>query len=255
MSREAYSPPDPGLWVTATLRFLFFTVEPQNKERREWWREFTGTEPDETSRRKEQVEEAGLLDPNHRLAVAVDPFKIAWLVAPVVDNFTDVVDKPPLLGPFGDEAEKFLDAVEKWLPKAPLIKRVAFSGTLLYPAATHDDGYLLLNRFLETVDVDPQSSDFVYRVNRKTSSKLGAEGLLVNQLMTWAAQKMAAKVVVQTETPEQAVVSEHYFALLELDVNTDHARTAALQPSDLPALCRELVAHATTRTVKGDTRI
>jgi hypothetical protein len=74
--------------------------------------------------------------------------------------------------------------MDQWLQHCPPINRLAFTGSLLQPVDNHPAGYEILNRYMRWVEIDPQSSEFLYRINRRANST-AVQGLDLNRLSTW----------------------------------------------------------------------
>ena len=65
----------------------------------------------------------------------------------------------------------------------PPIKRIALAGHLLLKSPARAEAYGALEKFLLCVNVDPLSTDLLYRVNRKRRSK--QNNWDINRLTTW----------------------------------------------------------------------
>ncbi len=230
------------------LGLVAFPFGPQLRSEGGWWKDLTGSDPEDLARRKDRVEEAGPLPSGKRLAVMADPSRVQWSYEPGPSAEAVLPD----LGGFCQEIETFLELMAKWLPKAPPLRRLGLLAHLARPVSSHQEGYGFLNSVLQTVDVDPRSTDFLYRVNRCSASS-AAPAVEINQLATWAVAKVMTRVATLTEEPvADRVVTEGYFVIAELDINTRQGRTEPLPPPVLVALVKELGQLARDRAERGD---
>jgi hypothetical protein len=257
VSREAYSPPDPTGWLAGHLKLILFPLEPQQRERRQWWFEIANKEPDEQSRKKEEVEEAGLLSPGVRLTVSVNPIRLEINIEAVSPPTPDGVpsEDMPTLGPLVGSENPLARHVFPWLASAPPVKRIGLAMVLAFPTGGHDENYKLLDRMLETVYVGEESSDIHFRINRKTVSHV-IPGMPLNRLMGWTSQKLARQMMTlsgdRLEIGE--AVGERFYTLLALDINTDAQRTEPIPAGVIESLCREMLGLAEQIVANGDKR-
>jgi hypothetical protein len=82
----------------------------------------------------------------------------------------------------------------RWLElDLPTIKRISFAGKLIQRMPDRDSGYRRIAEYLPDVRLDPESTDFLYRVNRKRLSNSGTPDLLINRLSTWSVMKVTVQ--------------------------------------------------------------
>jgi hypothetical protein len=255
MSRNAGSPPDASVWQAQNLRLIVFPVDAQLPLQRDWWRELTGNEPDTALRKRMEREEGGLYE-GVQLIVSLDPLRIQWTAAAPIDP-QNLPEQTPLLGAFLEKREWFRNLMDRWLTMCPPVKRVAFLGTLFQRVSSHDEGYARLDQYLPHVEVHPDSSDFMYRVNRRRPSRLGIPDLAINRLCTWSVAKITTDLAALIPPGVRRAVerSEEYYCALELDVNTIHEYPGSQLPQDrLVAILHELIDLATEVATRGDVR-
>jgi hypothetical protein len=241
------------------MRLIAFPREPQFAAQQHWWRELTGAEPENVleKRQRQEKEESGTYQ-GLTLTLGIDLLRIQWTVAPRLDadNINLNLMEPPILGPFMDRQEWFRVLMEQWLPRCPPIHRLAFTASLLQPVENHQAGYQMLDRYLRCVDIDPQSSEILYRINRRRPSGTGIRGLTLNRLSTWVVAKFAVRVqVVEGAHPQQQVPQGETFACaVELDINTAPDFQGLLPQADLPRIFAELVQAGVEIAARGDAR-
>jgi hypothetical protein len=150
----------------------------------------------------------------------------------------------------------FRGLMDQWLPKCPPIKRLAFTASLLQPATGRRASYELLDSYLRCVDIDPESSEFLYRINRRRDSAIGVPGLVINRLSTWLGAKFVVLTgLVEAGIPEQPLrQQETSYCALELDINTAPDFPRLLPQGDLIRIFGELVESAVEIATRGDMR-
>ena len=125
----------------------------------------------------------------------------------------------------------------------------------MFSVPTRQEGYLLLSRFLPFT-LDANSSDFLYRINRPTTSESLADGTQLNRLSTWSVLSMdllrislspAGLTADATPQGEPALACR-----LELDVNTPPDRTEPLPRASYDPLLTELAAIVQNIAERGD---
>ena len=261
MSANAPAPPAPDGWLVSSLRLTAFPAAPAFESSREWWQGLIGSDP-ETSverRQKSEREASGILD-GTALALSVDLLRVTWACDPPAA--TDAQGHEwgiENIGRFVDRREWFSLLMQRWLGECHVpIKRLAFGGVIVQPTPDHPAAYEQLNRYLRCVDLDPASTDFLYRINRKRQSRVLGPATELNRLTTWMAlKKVTARVLfsggqaVIDPAPEAVPV---YAARLEFDFNTSAERTDPLPQESLGELFAELTDLALETATHGDSR-
>lgn len=162
---------------------------PRTAKAEAWWLALFGA-PHEKSNRNLKTGVAQLLGKvgdNHMLAIE-NPisFELRQLASdpeqPPLDP--DALPFCPTVLP------AFQDLALRWfaLDDSPPLRRLAFGVTLLRPVESIQKGYEALDGFLPDVKVSPDSSDFVYQINRRRPSKV-IGGLPLNRISKWTVQE------------------------------------------------------------------
>jgi hypothetical protein len=260
MAETAAQPPPELPWKASYLRLIAFPVESQLAATQNWLQDLTKVELESSVKKKQEREDTGVVD-GHALKLSIDPMRIVWIAAPVVkpDDLLETADIGlPVLGPLGQKHGWFDALMKKWLLTCPQIRRLAFAASLLVPVQTRKDGHELLNRFLPSVDLDPESSDFSYVINRRRASK-SVTGLQINRLMKWACT--AFKFQLQGVVGESVMdlgpkgIQKRFAAQLDLDINTVPEPTDLILPQDkLGKIWTELVGLGLEIAEQGDIR-
>ena len=163
-------------------------------------------------------------------------------------------EQPPLdpdaLPIFSVVEPTFQDLALRWLTldDSPALRRLAFGATLLKPVPSIQKGYEALDGYLPDVNVAPDSSDFLYQINRRRPSA-AISGLPLNRISKWSIQEMQELVF---SADGHAMRRSGGFACrVELDMNCVPSKQP-LPPDRLPSLFTELVALATEIAAAGD---
>ena len=259
MSRNADAPPGPEVWRAQNLRLIAFPTQPQYGVAQNWWHDLTGANPENILDRpqKHEREESGTFD-GHILALGIDLLRIQWAVIPRVDtDKIEIADQPTILGPFVDRQAWFRDLMDQWLQHCPPINRLAFTASLMQPVENQKAGHEMLDRYLRWVDIDPQSSEFLYRINRRANSAV-VQGLDLNRLSTWVVAKFAVfdptKDAGGQPQGRDSMWDEWIACAVELDINTAPEFQKELPRANLAAIFGELIDAGLHLATHGDAR-
>ena len=257
MSANAPPPPEIERWLAQMLRLTTFPLEPAIRLEQNWWEDIAGDDSEIVAKKNERAQIGAFEDVT--LALTIDILRVQWAVSPPRSELEDI-DGLQNLGQFTVRKEWFKDLMNRWIPNCPPLTRLALGGMLIIPVNTREEGYELLNRYLRSTEVDPTSTDFLYRLNRPVQSRVIPD-LKINRLSTWVVGKWVVEVRAQpigqigTGQGEQAVRSEKFACTLEFDVNTDpNPAITELPRESLSELFEELVSQAVSLATTGDVR-
>ena len=258
MSATALDPPEIGGWFVQTLRFTAFPLTPAIQLQQSWWRDIAGDDSEVVSKKSERAEIGRFEDIT--LALTMDLLRLQWSVSAPPPIEIDSFEGLQTIGKFVDRKVWFQKLVNQWLTNCPPISRLAFGGVLVIPVDTREQGYELLDRFLRVTEVDPSSTDFLYRVNRPLASRVNPT-LRINRLSTWVVGKWMVEIralqpgQVGTGLGGQAICTERFACTLEFDINTEpKLPVEELSRESLTALFEELASHAQNLARHGDVR-
>jgi len=119
------------------------------------------------------------------------------------------------------------------------ITRLAFGAELLLPMPDKQSAYIALNDLLHSVDVDQNSSDFQYFINRKRNSNI-VTNVEINRLSQWSAL-VSRNITFSQNVSSPQQLSETFACRLILDINTIPTERFYLPVDGLEALYAELV--------------
>lgn len=242
------SPPDG--WQAQSLQLVVFTMEPQSVPKPEWFSMITGLDA-ETVTKKFRREDSAEID-GRQITLVSDLARITWGETAIMD-----ADNPPVgipsLGPLAKATGRFGKMVREWLPHCPPIHRLGLTGRVLRHTPTRIASYELLDKYLQDVKVDGNSSsDFLYRINRRRKS-ITLPGRDINRLSTWTSMKFSVARTELVGGAQPMVYTEEYSACsIDLDINTSHETTEALPHECLIALMDELLSLGVEIAEKGD---
>ncbi|MFL5240529.1 MAG: hypothetical protein ACJ8FY_00315 [Gemmataceae bacterium] len=253
MSANSPAPPAPDLWQANSLRVTAFPTVQHVTTPQNWWRDLVGIEPETSTQKRHERENVGIYN-GCSLTLTVDLVRIQWMLTPRMGDPSTVPDQPVVLGQFLERQLEFITAINRWLGTCPPIKRLAFGSLLLQPVLDHAEGYRLLDRYLRCVDVDPESSDFMYRLNRRRRSEIGIFGPPVNRLSTWAVARISTVAIGAVPGGTHMVQGETFACSLELDISTPAEFDGELPHDELPRVLTELAEFGVDIATDGDRR-
>jgi hypothetical protein len=227
-----------------------------------WYRDLTDNAPQESVKRGHERYEKGPSAGMEgvELTVAVDLLRISLTVAPrVTPNFLseqDPAERMPTLGPFPPARDGFVKLMTRWLTgQHPPLRRLAFAGKLIQITPSKESAYQDLGKYLPDIKLSPNSSDFIYRINRPRASTSGIRKLQMNRLSTWSVSKFmlqAHGVLGTGEVMPQQVAAELFAVSLEFDINTGWEFKELLPVRKQVLLLRECAQLATELAECGD---
>lgn len=236
-------------WEALNLQLIAFPVEPKAGFNSNWWAEVTGVEPEEDIRKKngERVVDGHYGD--HGVKLEIEPLRTVWTSGPLMQAAVEDLSSVPTLGAFVPACDEFCELMGRWFAgSCPELNRIGFVGQLFLPQKTREDSYIALNDFLPSVKVDPNSSEFQYRINRKRPSAV-IVGEDISRLQTWSVLRY--RVDAQVGDGVQSLGGS-IGCMVQLDINTPPQNKTPLQRASLPLILRELATMAKEIAVKGD---
>jgi hypothetical protein len=250
MAAQKIQSGDPNLWQCQQLRLTAFTTSLELDVKQSWWNHLFGSTAENINYDKKQFlhQETGVLDENP-FSLRMQPGRIDWNYVARHEP-SELMEGIPTLGFFPNVLGNFSPLMLKWLENCPEVKRLAFGTVLLQPTADHVSAYETLGKYLRSVEVDPNATDFNFQINRRRISKVGIPNLAINRLTRWSALRM--EVHIRTGTGSELAPANRYAARLDLDINTAQEFKGALPSDRHSALYRELVELGREITVSGE---
>ena len=241
-------------WSLETLRLTVFIADPSIRETA-WWEKLI-TEPPDTrvSRPKEGIYRDEGSFQNGKVVLNIAPLRIDWLYTGDVNTTEQDL---PIIGSFSKVDKPFYTLMKNWLGICPSIKRLAFGATLLQPVSNQEEGYTRISNYLPHIQLDPNSSDFLYQINHPRLSSV-IETLTINRLSKWSvAQLQRLHFEINQERKVSATAFPYagfHACRLELDINTSQNFTQILPKENRPSLFDELIALGKEIATKGDVK-
>lgn len=247
--------PDISQWQLLALEFVAFPLSPAACLLIDGWKEFTGSEAPEAIKKKIERTESGLFQ-DRMLLFKAQPLRVSWSLAAKIDENTSL----PALGSFLSIRDWFGPLVSAWLAShAVPLKRIGFTGRMALPTDNTKDSYLLLGDYLPSVEMDPDSADFLFQINRPRQSGSGVRDLTINRLSQWSSYQInvdvsARNVTLDGETRSPISESKSFGCLWGFDFNTSQNFSSELPRDKLPVIASELLSLATEVAMKGDVK-
>jgi len=245
-------------WLVESVRVTLFTSAGLRDGA---WRRLTQADPDSISKRGlGMVVESGrygegwltLQGGPGRVDLVFGAVPAEHLPSPRVEWPAHVGDLDSRLAELKDVFPKLVKEVEG------STTRLALGAALLFPVGSHREGYEALGSCLHAVDLDPESRDFVYRINRpRTIAMPGEPHLLVNRLTTFMVAQVMTLFIQLNESgasAQNALTPPSFACRLELDLSTDAARVGPLPIDGLDRLFEQLAGMAVELAQQGDIR-
>ena len=240
-------------WQTEVLRYSTLVREPMDLSNLSLWEPLVGEPPAErSSKPREQFfkEEGPYLD--GWLTVEVRPERIDWRLG---HNSASPRSILPVIGPYDELHDEFLQLIRKWPGPDQPVHRLAFGAVLLLPCDSLSEAHTALGRLLPSVTIDPDNTrDLLYRINRRRrSSALEGRGE-INRLSTWSVVEVARIEVDMSSIGEPAKkdMLESKVCRLELDVNSAPEFEGPISPDQAEVLTNELFELASELVSVGD---
>ena len=159
----------------------------------------------------------------------------------------------PSLGPWNDVFQTFENTIAKWLSKATIpTVRLAFGALLLHQVNSREEAYKELDDLLFSVDANPKMKELFYRCNWPTESDV-VSGLMINRLTSWSPLHVTRNLLQLTgESFNVSSGPELHTVRLEIDHNTDQARSTPFETGQIVPIFSELVGLARENAEKGE---
>lgn len=249
MSNGSQTPSVPR-WQAVNAKLIAFLLNPQSALENNWWVELTGGEPETTKKRGYRLDDGKFQ--GYGLQLEVDALRAIWTSGVYLEagEFPPAI---PTLGDFKPAFQEFRDLMRRWLtsPTCPQIYRLAFVGSLFLPQTGRREAYQKTGEFIRHINIDPDSFDFQYRINRRRDSTVIPQ-IKINRLCGWSILQFRVEARTTSGVAPANVISEAYGCHLEFDVNTSQDNTVAIQQDQLPMLFDELVALTDQIAEQGD---
>jgi hypothetical protein len=231
-------------WQLEFARLFAYPAESALSTEQHWWQDLAGQAPDfESPQPTQSSKVSNGTFKGTRLSLTIDRNCIVWKVQPV-PKAGDL----PTLGPFREKFDWVVEFLTPWLANScPPIRRLAFGGKLLQPAATQQEAFQILAAKLPGVKLEPNPNDLILQINRRRDSN-AVKGLPLNRVSTWS--KMNVPYSAQPRTPFQW--PENCYSAVELDINTAPEKTELLPHQSLARLLRELADLGVEIAERGD---
>lgn len=235
------------MWQVESLRITTFLVSPVDIENITWWEDTVNSKPetDHINRKVGQRFQNGSYS-NGVMNLSISPQRVDWSLIPVVAPDSIF----PRLGEVEDKLPEFVGLIQSWIANCQGINRLALGVVALADRDNHEACYQYLNELLPEVQVNENTYDFLYQINRPRFINVsGIENIKINRLSKWNSLKGGRA---QSDKNEQDQDQKFYVARLELDVNSDADQKSALPNESIPELINSFSDFAKEIIANGD---
>lgn len=241
-------------WHLESLRITAFLKEPLESAD-EHWHAVVGAPAERLSEQRQGGTKVHLAQSDHhqlgRIGLRVDGFmtKLDWLIGAVSLIGNDQLDP---VGPKLDETlshlTSFRTGLAEKLAQKP-VQRLAIGMTVLGEAfQDRKAGYEAIGGYLPHLTLDPDSSDFFFRINRPRKSEFLPT--YINRLSDWSVtMRLAASV---SHAVGQVSTHTEYRPRIQLDVNTAADYAGPIEQH--AEVLNELMKLALQVTTEGDVK-
>ena len=227
-------------------------LEPIDPETVNLWEPLIGTSPEAVHRRPRDPsakEEGPFLD--GWLSVEANNTRIDWRFG---HDPTNPPAELPIVGAYGTLHTEFRDLMKRWLVESPPIQRIGYGAVLLLSVNGVAEGNRRLSELLP-LDIDQDTTDFLYRINRRRHAKC-LEGIEINRLSTWSVASVVGLRVdmlpLERRMPALTRITDRSACRLELDINTAPEFRSQIPKDTTPHLFDELVTLGNEIASSGD---
>jgi hypothetical protein len=239
-------------WQVESFRLTTFLSPSDPVSERDWFKILTSEEPDRRTSEPKiglQQEEGKFKDGTveGNLVVTIHPTRIDLQLIPLMNNLGFEI---PTIGLFEESFNSFQTLMLRWIQHAPMTQRLAFGAVLYKSVSNSKEGYHFISSFIP-FDLDEDSSEFLYQINRPRKSLLdGLTDLSINRLSKWSVSLFT--LFFNPNNVLSPTVNVKHAVRLELDVNTTPNFTRDLPSSQLPNIFIELLEIGKEIAIKGD---
>lgn len=244
-------------WQAENFRLTAFLSPSAQFTEQDWWKILTNEVPERKTSEPRiglQQEEGKFTSEKieGKLVLTIQPTRIDWQLLPLLENFNSGF---PTIGSLADSLDSFFSLMLRWIEIAPPIQRLAFGTVLNQSVNSSKEGYKLLSHYLP-FDLNEDSSDFLYQINRpRKSASTGISDLLINRLSKWVVVTLVEGSIFALSKPELYTNKPPQFSVrLELDINTTPDFSMELSPEQLNQVFQELVEFGKEIATKGDVK-
>ena len=243
-------------WQVQVLRCTAFYAPDQQFDISGWWAEMVGDLPETEIKKVKDglsIEEGPYKE--GKLTLARSPIAVD-LRFQLGEKLPDEVNGIATIGNFEEKCPEYIDLVKNKLFNVttfPVVTRLAFGSIINLPSKDHKTGYTQLSEYIKSIQIDANSRDFFYQINRRRTSKTGIKGLDINRLSKWSVatyRAITASFGIGTMTATENAA--RYACRLEIDISTCQEFKDLLPKENLGDIFDELVEMGKEIISQGD---
>jgi hypothetical protein len=246
-------------WTAEQLRCTAFTLPGAPSTAAHWWKLLADADPEQvTSNPRLGSSQAVGTFGSRPLIVSTQSDRIELFLGPLPIDAASVQGQaatepaPPSIGGAVEAFDVFSKLSNRWLAfeDIPGVSRLALGGVFTHQEGDKRTSYLRLPDYLP-VQIDPESSDFMFQINLPTQSRSGPKGLVINRLSKWAVT-MFKLVSLNVSSGSFAHELNTTIALrTEIDINTAQEFQGELPKDRLIEIFSELIEQGRSLITNG----
>ncbi len=241
-------------WRVESLRVTIFFDQSAIISQQDWYEKCLSVTPETTEyRRAEGMQiDTGILD-GHRYTLQVQRGRADWLITTAL-----IVPDPTQSDLGGYELfPKILEGFRDWLLEIDSVIRIAIGVVGRLQAKSKEHSYQLLQKFLPSMTIDPDSSEFNYRINRPREFEISpGQNILINRISAWGAVvlRQLQPFVIGPNNGGMNLLDLGEWMRCEIDISSDANRSEIIDPSQKRALFDKLIEICVEIFNKGDVK-
>ncbi len=210
---------------------------------------------EERNRPGEGILEFWSHDPVAARGLVQTPGKLEFYIRP-----REVHERPEVIRDMGivvfpqnsELPEQFAAQTSDFVGSGFLLRRIGVSAQYSLNAGSYEEARLfLLSQLISVASIDPETSDFQFRINRPRPFVDGASAVTINRLCQWLTQAITFEIM--EPRGEDAKIINKVLALMIPDVNTDPVVDAtSFSVESLKKLTKTLFEFAGEFAINGE---
>ena len=249
-------------WTADQLRCTAFTLMGASLSAAQWWTKLAGADPEQitSNPRLGSSQAVGPFGPG-TLVVSTQADRVDWFLGPAAIEAARIQGQPaaepqgPSIGGAVEAFDVFSELSKRWLvfDEIPNVNRLALGAVLSHQEGDKRTAYLRLPDYLP-VQVDPESSDFLFQINLPKQSRSDIEGLVINRLSKWAVTMFKLIALGAAGGTFSRDLTTTIALRSELDINTAQDYQGELPKDRLVQLMDELIEDGRDLITNGVAR-
>lgn len=221
-------------WLIESIRLTLFTANLEVKDN-QYFEQWLSNLPDSSEfKPRENIKIDTAIIDSRRNTLTVQAGRIDYLITPNLDLVKNGDDIN--IGNSDDFDKLTLDFL-RWLENFSQCKRLAIGVVFKLQAKNKEDSLNILQKYLPSLTIDAECSEFLYRVNRPRFVDISETSkAIVNRISSWSEVEQSfvtQQFNANQSSPELFVSESQNWAKCELDISSDVKRENFFMPNQL----------------------